>query len=104
MKTEQNKVFWMDDRLIDGDNPIKMGVNNSGKSVGGSTVHFQMVSLRFRPQWFKSRSQLGYASLTGGRCGTTTTRSRTPWLFRARCIIPGGRSASAIPIADLTMG
>ncbi len=60
-ETEQNKVFWADDRLIDGEQPIRMGVNNSGKSVGGSTVHFQMVSLRFRPEWFKSRSQLGYA-------------------------------------------
>ncbi len=60
-ETEQTKVFWADDRLIDGENPIRMGVNNSGKSVGGSTVHFQMVSLRFRPEWFKARSALGYA-------------------------------------------
>src|SRR3546814_11732220 len=37
-----------------------MGKNNSGKSVGGSTVHFAMVSLRFRPEWFKSRTKLGY--------------------------------------------
>ena len=59
-EAEQNKLFWTDDRLIDGDDPVKMGVNNSGKSVGGSTVHFQMVSLRFRPEWFKSRSKLGY--------------------------------------------
>ncbi|HYZ24890.1 MAG TPA: hypothetical protein VE690_22320, partial [Rhodopila sp.] len=36
-------------------------INNSGRSVGGSTVHFQMVSLRFRPEWFKSRTLLGYA-------------------------------------------
>src|SRR3546814_17975571 len=40
--------------------PIEMGKNNSGKSVGGSTVHFAMVSLRFRPEWFKSRTKLGY--------------------------------------------
>ncbi len=36
-ETEQTKVFWTGDRLIDGENPIKMGINNSGKSVGGST-------------------------------------------------------------------
>jgi len=36
--------------------------NNSGKAVGGSMVHFAMVSLRFRPEWFKSRSQLGYGA------------------------------------------
>jgi choline dehydrogenase-like flavoprotein len=37
-----------------------MGSNNSGKAVGGSTVHFAMVSLRFRPEWFKCRTALGY--------------------------------------------
>ena len=36
------------------------GANNSGQAVGGSTTHFQMVSLRFRPDWFKARSRLGY--------------------------------------------
>ena len=33
-----------------------------GKSVGGSTVHFAMVSLRFRPEWFKARTKLGYGA------------------------------------------
>jgi choline dehydrogenase-like flavoprotein len=28
--------------------------------VGGSTVHFSMISLRFRPEWFRARSLLGY--------------------------------------------
>ncbi len=26
----------------------------------GSTVHFAMVTLRFRPEWFKARTTLGY--------------------------------------------
>ena len=39
---------------------MQLGSNNSGKSVGGSTVHFAMVSLRFRPEWFKARTTLGY--------------------------------------------
>ena len=56
----QAKLYWNDERLVDGDDPLRLGSNNSGKSVGGSTVHFAMVSLRFRPEWFKSRSQLGY--------------------------------------------
>ena len=47
---------------MDGANPITMGGKNSGKAVGGSTVHFAMVSLRFRPEWFKSRSALGYGA------------------------------------------
>ena len=33
-----------------------------GPAPGGSTVHFAMVSLRFRPEWFKSKSQLGYGT------------------------------------------
>ena len=59
---EQTKLYWTDDRIVDGDNPLQMGSNNSGKAVGGSTVHFAMVSLRFRPEWFKSRSLLGYGA------------------------------------------
>lgn len=61
-ETEQAKLFWTDDRLSLGANPLKLGSNNSGKSVGGSTVHFAMVSLRFRPEWFRSRSALGYGA------------------------------------------
>jgi choline dehydrogenase-like flavoprotein len=57
----QNKLFWLGPRIIGGDNPVQLGSNNSGQSVGGSTVHFQMVSLRGRPERFKARSKLGYA-------------------------------------------
>ncbi len=56
----QRKLYWTDERIVDGNDPLSMGSNNSGKAVGGSTVHFAMVSLRFRPEWFKSRSTLGY--------------------------------------------
>jgi choline dehydrogenase-like flavoprotein len=59
-ETEQTKLYWLDHRITDGANPITMGGKNSGKAVGGSTVHFAMVSLRFRPEWFRSRSALGY--------------------------------------------
>jgi choline dehydrogenase-like flavoprotein len=59
-ETEQNKLYWTDERVVDGANPMVMGGKNSGKAVGGSTVHFAMVSLRFRPEWFKSRTALGY--------------------------------------------
>ena len=59
---EQTKLYWTDERIVDGENPLQLGSNNSGKSVGGSTVHFAMVSLRFRPEWFKARSKLGYGA------------------------------------------
>src|SRR4051794_7705231 len=61
-ESEQTKLYWTDDRIVDGDNPLQLGSNNSGKAVGGSTVHFAMVSLRFRPEWFKSRTLLGYGA------------------------------------------
>jgi choline dehydrogenase-like flavoprotein len=61
-ESEQTKLYWTDDRVVDGENPLELGSNNSGKAVGGSTVHFAMVSLRFRPEWFKSRSLLGYGA------------------------------------------
>ena len=57
---EQEKLYWLDERISGGENPIELGSNNSGKAVGGSTVHFQMVTLRWRPEWFKARTKLGY--------------------------------------------
>jgi choline dehydrogenase-like flavoprotein len=59
-ETEQQKLYWTDERITGGNDPVELGSNNSGKSVGGSTVHFTMLTLRFRPEWFKSRTQLGY--------------------------------------------
>jgi choline dehydrogenase-like flavoprotein len=61
-ETEQHKLYWTDERITDGDDPIVLGANNSGKSVGGSTVHFAMVSLRFRPEHFQTRTKLGYGA------------------------------------------
>jgi choline dehydrogenase-like flavoprotein len=61
-ETHQQKLYWTDERLCDGADPLVLGANNSGQAVGGSTVHFAMVSLRFRPEWFKARSVLGYGA------------------------------------------
>jgi choline dehydrogenase-like flavoprotein len=57
---EQQKLYWQDERITGGADPIQLGANNSGKGVGGSTVHFTMLTPRFRPEWFKSHSLLGY--------------------------------------------
>ncbi len=61
-ETEQNKLYWTDPRVVDGADPLQLGGKNSGKAVGGSTVHYAMVSLRFRPEWFTARSSLGYGA------------------------------------------
>ena len=61
-EAHQAKLYWTDERICDGDDPLQLGSNNSGRAVGGSTVHFAMVSLRFRPEWFKSRTLLGYGA------------------------------------------
>ena len=61
-ETEQEKLYWNDPRVVQGADPIVMGGKNSGKAVGGSMVHFAMVSLRFRPEWFQARTKLGYGA------------------------------------------
>lgn len=56
----QQELYWRDERISGGRDPIELGSNNSGKGVGGSTVHFTMVTLRWRPEWFEARTKLGY--------------------------------------------
>jgi len=58
----QQQLYWLDERLTGGADPLALGGNNSGWGVGGSTVHFSMISLRFRPEWFRARSLLGYGA------------------------------------------
>ena len=61
-ETAQNQLIGPISESSTVSNPIKMGGKNSGKAVGGSTVHYAMVALRFRPEWFKSRTTLGYGA------------------------------------------
>jgi choline dehydrogenase-like flavoprotein len=32
-ETEQIKLYWSDERIVDGENPVQLGSNDSGKSV-----------------------------------------------------------------------
>jgi choline dehydrogenase-like flavoprotein len=57
---EQQKLYWKSERITAGADPIQLGANNSGRGIGGSTVHFTMLTPRFRPEWFRCRSALGY--------------------------------------------
>jgi choline dehydrogenase-like flavoprotein len=55
------RLGWQDTRIVDGTHPLKMGHNNSGRGVGGGTVHFTGVFLRFHETDFKARSWDGVA-------------------------------------------
>jgi choline dehydrogenase-like flavoprotein len=47
------RLFWTDERITGGDDPVELGANNSGRGVGGSTVHYSMVAMRAQPEDFR---------------------------------------------------
>ncbi len=55
-------IYWLDERLSGGANPTAFGANNSGKGVGGSTLHWGAFCPRPDPR------DLQLQTLTG--CGT----------------------------------
>lgn len=55
-------LAWNDTRLVAGKDPLTMGHNNSGRGVGGGTVHFTGVFLRFHESDFKVKTQDGLAA------------------------------------------
>jgi choline dehydrogenase-like flavoprotein len=50
---------WDGLRIVDGADPISTGRVNTGRAVGGSTVHFTAVALRLRPSDFETRTRDG---------------------------------------------
>ena len=44
-EVSQAGLFWMDERLSAGADPIAFGRNNSGRGVGGSTLQFRSSRL-----------------------------------------------------------
>ena len=53
------RLFWTDERISAGEDPIELGSNNSGWGVGGSTVHYSMVAMRAHPADFRRRTLEG---------------------------------------------
>jgi choline dehydrogenase-like flavoprotein len=53
------KLFWTDERITGGEDPVELGSNNSGRGVGGSTVHYSMVAMRAHPEDFRRRTLEG---------------------------------------------
>ncbi|WP_429162893.1 GMC family oxidoreductase [Desulfitispora alkaliphila] len=54
-------LSWQDTRLSTGSDPIKFGSNNSGRGVGGGTVHFTGVFYRFHESDFRVKTSDGVA-------------------------------------------
>ena len=54
-------LYWTEERVVSGNNPIQMGKNNSGVGVGGSMTHFAGYTPRFHPSDFEVRARDGVA-------------------------------------------
>jgi choline dehydrogenase-like flavoprotein len=52
-------IYWTEPRVIGGHDPVPLGSNNSGRGVGGSTVHFAGYTPRFHPSDFHTESADG---------------------------------------------
>ena len=55
----QDFLFWNDERLAAGGNPLAMGRNNSGTGVGGSTLHYTAYTPRPLPDDLHLRRDFG---------------------------------------------
>jgi choline dehydrogenase-like flavoprotein len=55
-------LFWNDLRIIGGSNPLELGANNSGRGVGGSTIHYAGFCPRLHPSDFRVRTRDGVAA------------------------------------------
>lgn len=54
-------LAWQDTRFTTGSDPLDFGHNNSGRGVGGGTVHFTGVFFRFHESDFKVKTLDGVA-------------------------------------------
>ncbi len=57
----QTPLFWLDERLSAGGDPLAFGANNSGTGVGGSTLHFTAYTPRAQADDFRLHSDFGVA-------------------------------------------
>lgn len=54
-----HELYWNDLRITGGKNPLALGANNSGKGVGGGSVHWAAFAPRFHPSDFRIYSEDG---------------------------------------------
>ena len=55
------RLYWEDLRITGGTEPLELGANNSGRGVGGSTIHYAAFCPRLHPSDFCVRSLDGVA-------------------------------------------
>ena len=48
-----HNLYWNDLRITGGEHPLALGANNSGKGVGGGSVHWAAFTPRFHPSDFE---------------------------------------------------
>ncbi len=58
-ETAQEALFWRDERLSAGKDPLAFGANNSGIGVGGSTLHYTAYVPRAHPDDFRLHTDFG---------------------------------------------
>jgi choline dehydrogenase-like flavoprotein len=54
-----HELYWNDLRIIGGTHPLALGANNSGKGVGGGSVHWAAFAPRFHPSDFRVYTEDG---------------------------------------------
>ncbi len=54
-----HKLYWEDMRITGGADPLTFGANNSGKGVGGGSVHWAAFTPRFHPSDFEVHTRDG---------------------------------------------
>ena len=54
-----HRLYWTDERITGGEDPVELGKNNSGHGVGGSMVHYAGYCPRFHPSDFEVHSRDG---------------------------------------------
>jgi choline dehydrogenase-like flavoprotein len=54
-----HQLYWTDLRITGGEHPLSLGENNSGKGVGGGSVHWAAFAPRFHPSDFRVHTEDG---------------------------------------------
>ena len=90
-ETGSHKLYWNDLRITGGENPLAFGANNSGKGVGGGSVHWAAFTPRFHPSDFRSLHATT-ASAPTGRFPTGTS-NRTTSCWSGRSLSPARRTS-----------